>query len=807
MGRHTHTVPSRTPRPPGAERSQTGRGAEWSTAARADDRRRGARWCRRCCGRRSGPRCSARWPPPRWPRRPAPSQPLPDHGPRHRRPPGRRGAVCGCRAGPGLPGAGTPGAPARPRSATVAPPTARSPRRSTPARREVGQLGDELLKLSGSATEAQAAARHRRAQTLASWPATRCARAQESADAAAADAVKAAAALPPGEFGSDLHDLDALQRIIRGDGPRAAHHRRRPARSPGPAPPSRPPSRPYARRRGAGCRTARQQYAAARDAPAPPGSRAAQAAPRTTPRGSIEIETRAGGRRAAARRRLHQQRERQRAGRRPAGAGRRAVRAGPARRPVPVGGGGPGPVRLLRPDAAAYRTRRPATTPAPGLPRPVLRHPRPAPSIRTRCSPATCSSSPRAAAGQSIHHVGMYIGGGKMVQAPRTGDVVKISVVRWSRLYAATRVVGAVPRSRRPAAHRDDHPADARHDAEADADAEPDDHPEADPYGDADAHRPRPRSRPPPPARRPRRRPAPRRRRRRRRRPRPSDSPSSPTRHRAGLRRPAAPPRRTAPSEVSSSSSEHQRLTANRPLRLCCRAGMWHGEIQALPAPPTAVRVRAWARRASMDEHEVPAGTVHPGRARLPPTGRPIPHPTAPDRAGRRPRPRRAGLPRARARVSVAGAAARRRPANGPARRPPRPRTGRAARQRRSPPLDRRQPGASAPPPSTWSGSPPPSGPARPRSGRPAAAGRAPVGPGARRSGSAQAALQPSRRTAPGRRGRSVPGPRDPGRSGTRPGQRLRARAAPGLRRRGGRRRAPRSRRRPAARRSTGPGR
>ncbi|MFI6239720.1 NlpC/P60 family protein [Micromonospora sp. NPDC050795] len=45
----------------------------------------------------------------------------------------------------------------------------------------------------------------------------------------------------------------------------------------------------------------------------------------------------------------------------------------------------------------------------------------------------------------SIHHVAMYIGNGKMVQSPTTGDVVKISVVRWSRLYAATRVIGAVP--------------------------------------------------------------------------------------------------------------------------------------------------------------------------------------------------------------------------------------------------------------------------------------------------------------------------------------------------------------------------
>ncbi|MGW4677640.1 C40 family peptidase [Micromonospora taraxaci] len=45
----------------------------------------------------------------------------------------------------------------------------------------------------------------------------------------------------------------------------------------------------------------------------------------------------------------------------------------------------------------------------------------------------------------TIHHVGMYIGNGKMVQAPTTGDVVKISAVRWTRLYAATRVIGAVP--------------------------------------------------------------------------------------------------------------------------------------------------------------------------------------------------------------------------------------------------------------------------------------------------------------------------------------------------------------------------
>ncbi|WP_027660685.1 C40 family peptidase [Salinispora fenicalii] len=45
----------------------------------------------------------------------------------------------------------------------------------------------------------------------------------------------------------------------------------------------------------------------------------------------------------------------------------------------------------------------------------------------------------------SIHHIGMYIGGGRMVHAPSSGDVVKISTVTWSRLYAATRVIDGVP--------------------------------------------------------------------------------------------------------------------------------------------------------------------------------------------------------------------------------------------------------------------------------------------------------------------------------------------------------------------------
>ncbi len=44
----------------------------------------------------------------------------------------------------------------------------------------------------------------------------------------------------------------------------------------------------------------------------------------------------------------------------------------------------------------------------------------------------------------SIHHVGIYLGRGRMVHAPTTGDVVKIAPVWWAEFYAATRVVPGV---------------------------------------------------------------------------------------------------------------------------------------------------------------------------------------------------------------------------------------------------------------------------------------------------------------------------------------------------------------------------
>jgi cell wall-associated NlpC family hydrolase len=41
---------------------------------------------------------------------------------------------------------------------------------------------------------------------------------------------------------------------------------------------------------------------------------------------------------------------------------------------------------------------------------------------------------------QTIHHVGIYLGGGRMVHAPTTGDVVRIAPVWWAEFFGAGRV-------------------------------------------------------------------------------------------------------------------------------------------------------------------------------------------------------------------------------------------------------------------------------------------------------------------------------------------------------------------------------
>ncbi|MET0495766.1 MAG: NlpC/P60 family protein [Actinoplanes sp.] len=43
-----------------------------------------------------------------------------------------------------------------------------------------------------------------------------------------------------------------------------------------------------------------------------------------------------------------------------------------------------------------------------------------------------------------IHHVAMYAGDGMMVEAPRTGLNVRLTPVRWTRLFGATRIFGSI---------------------------------------------------------------------------------------------------------------------------------------------------------------------------------------------------------------------------------------------------------------------------------------------------------------------------------------------------------------------------
>lgn len=50
----------------------------------------------------------------------------------------------------------------------------------------------------------------------------------------------------------------------------------------------------------------------------------------------------------------------------------------------------------------------------------------------------------------SIHHIGIYLGNGRMIHAPTTGDVVKISPVWWSEFFGASRVLPAVPAPAQP---------------------------------------------------------------------------------------------------------------------------------------------------------------------------------------------------------------------------------------------------------------------------------------------------------------------------------------------------------------------
>ncbi|MFI5835164.1 NlpC/P60 family protein [Micromonospora sp. NPDC051300] len=302
----------------------------------------------------------------------------------------------------------------------------------------VAQLGEELLRVKGERDAAQTeltAALGRLTEAQAAL-----ARAQENAKSAAANAVKADAALPPGEFGSSLRQFSDLQRITRGDKAEGA---------------STSVTGELLR--------ATDDERVAREAHASVQRRVTQKTAEFT-RVETDLHKQEAAllklRRDNATKLLEIERQEDAAEQQRGNpyvvnqsinglvADPRAldaVRYALAQLGDPYLWAAEGPDRfdcsglmLASYQAAGYR----------GLPR-VSRDQYAATRQRAVSPNALLPGDLLFFASNqswtSIHHVAMYIGNGKMVEAPRTGDVVKISVVRWSRLYAATRVVGAVP--------------------------------------------------------------------------------------------------------------------------------------------------------------------------------------------------------------------------------------------------------------------------------------------------------------------------------------------------------------------------
>ncbi|MEU8073201.1 NlpC/P60 family protein [Micromonospora sp. NPDC049151] len=341
---------------------------------------------------------------------------------------------------PGLPGVTTPGGAAGlPGTTGVANPG------DGPLIAQINQLdarvtllGEELLRIKTERDAAQteltqAAARLKEARDALT-------RAQENAKSAAADAVKADAALPPGEFGASLRDFANLQRITRGDKAEGATtsvtgellratSAERVAREAHDSARRRATEKAAAfTRAGADLRKQETALVALRKENAAKLleiERLADAAEQRLGTSYVvdqSIDGLVADPKALA-----------------------AVRYALAQLGDPYLWAAEGPDRfdcsglmLASYQSAGYRglprvakdqyfaTRSRAVSPNALLPGDLL---------------FFASSS----SWTSVHHVAMYIGNGKMVEAPRTGDVVKISVVRWSRLYAATRVIGAVP--------------------------------------------------------------------------------------------------------------------------------------------------------------------------------------------------------------------------------------------------------------------------------------------------------------------------------------------------------------------------
>ncbi|MEW2141995.1 NlpC/P60 family protein [Micromonospora vinacea] len=305
---------------------------------------------------------------------------------------------------------------------------------------QVGALGEALLVSRQKRVDAQA-------QLEAAGKALATAqdallRAQQTADTAAAEAIKAAAALPPGDLAQDIRGLSRLQAITRGEkvdgGTTGVAGELSRAR--------------------AGEQAAYQKHSEAKDllTAAEAEFTAGEAALRTAEASLLKLRRD----NAAALIEIERQQE---AAEQQIGAGyvsnqsisgmaahpraQAAVRYALAQLGDPYKWSEEGPDQFDCSGLmwAAYRSPGADYFDLPRVSRDQYRATRGRTVPQSALLPGDLLFFASGSSWTTIHHVGMYIGNGKMVQAPTTGDVVKISVVRWSRLYAATRVIGAVP--------------------------------------------------------------------------------------------------------------------------------------------------------------------------------------------------------------------------------------------------------------------------------------------------------------------------------------------------------------------------
>ncbi|MFF5176723.1 C40 family peptidase [Micromonospora sp. NPDC000316] len=308
------------------------------------------------------------------------------------------------------------------------------------AESQVGLLGDGLLQSQQKRTAAQA-------QLDAAGKALETAqdavlRAQQAADAAAAEAVKADAALPPGDFANDIRGLSRLHRINRGEKVEGA---------------TTGVTGELTRAR-AGEQKAYEAHAAAKAAldAAKAEFTTGEAALRAAEASLLTLRKN-NATQLIALERLQEATEQQFGAGYVAGQNISGMAAHPralaAVRYALAQLGDPYKWSEEGPDSfdcsglmwAAYRSRGADYFDLPRVARDQYAATRGRTVSQSALLPGDLLFFASGSSWTTIHHVGMYIGNGKMVQAPTTGDVVKISVVGWTRLYAATRVIGAVP--------------------------------------------------------------------------------------------------------------------------------------------------------------------------------------------------------------------------------------------------------------------------------------------------------------------------------------------------------------------------